>query len=73
MLLDPVFFTPAERQLLAAKGEKRRRPGRDTSFICPDCNVALCIALCFKLYHKYQEYTLAYKRLKTAYSTVTEE
>ncbi|VDI01309.1 Hypothetical predicted protein [Mytilus galloprovincialis] len=65
-----IVCTPAERELLASAGEKRRRPGRDTSFNCAECNVALCIDPCFKLYHKYKEYNLAYKRQKLAAGAV---
>lgn len=31
-----------------AKGKKFRRESR---FYCPDCNVALCVAPCFRVYH----------------------
>ncbi|CAG2224985.1 unnamed protein product [Mytilus edulis] len=65
-----IVCTPAERELLASAGEKHRRPGRDTSFNCAECNVALCIDPCFKLYHKYKEYNLAYKRQKLAAGAV---
>lgn len=61
-----IVCTPAERELLLPTGEKRRRPGHDTSYCCEDCNVPLCVTPCFKLYHKYQEFTLAYKRQKLA-------
>ena len=56
---------PAERQA-AATGDKRKRYGHESSYECKQCEVALCVAPCFELYHTKQEYILAYKRLHAA-------
>lgn len=61
-----VVCGPAERELLASAGEKRKRPGRESSYQCAQCNVTLCVHPCFALYHTKQEYILAYKRIKRA-------
>lgn len=45
------------------QAEGRKRPGRQTSYECGQCNVALCIEPCFEIYHTKQDYVLAYKRL----------
>ena len=59
-----VVCNPAERQILQAIGQKRRRPGKETRYMCKQCNVSLCIEPCFELYHTKQEYILGYKRIK---------
>ena len=45
------------------QAEGRKRPGRQISYECGQCNVALCIEPCFAIYHTKQDYVLAYKRL----------
>ena len=53
---------PAQKKILARTGEKRKRPGRESSFQCSVCKVALCIQDCFQLYHSVQDYVAAYVR-----------
>jgi hypothetical protein len=53
--------------------QKRKRAGHETSYECKDCNVSLCIEPCFRLYHSYQEYVLAYRRWKVCNATPDEE
>jgi hypothetical protein len=53
--------------------QKRKRAGHETSYECKDCNVSLCIEPCFRLYHSYQEYVLAYRRWKVFNATPDEE
>ena len=53
---------PAQKRLLARVGEKRNSPGRESSFQCSVCKVALCIQECFQLYHTVQDYVAAYVR-----------
>ena len=55
---------PAQKMILARVGEKRKRPGREStcSFQCSVCKVALCIQECFQLYHTVQDYVAAYVR-----------
>ena len=55
-----VVCFPAEKRILARTGEKRKRPGRESSFQCNVCKVALCIQDCFQLYHTIQDYVAAY-------------
>lgn len=43
-----------------------KRTGRETSFQCKQCLVALCVEPCFELFHTKSEYVLAYKRQKAA-------
>ena len=57
-----VVCFPAQRKILARTGEKRKRPGRESSFQCSVCKVALCIQDCFQLYHSVQDYVAAYVR-----------
>ena len=52
---------------------KRRRPGHETKYECKDCNVALCIDPCFRLFHTNQEYVQAYKRWKASNQPHDEE
>ena len=40
----------------------RKRPGKESSFQCTVCKVALCIQDCFQLYHTVQDYVAAYVR-----------
>lgn len=42
-----------------------KRLGRETSFQCKQCQVALCVEPCFELFHTKSEYVLAYKRHRT--------
>ena len=53
---------PAQKMILARSGEKRKRPGKESSFQCTVCKVALCIQDCFQLYHTVQDYVAAYVR-----------
>lgn len=56
---------PAEQELRKAAGlPDVLRPGRESSYECAKCDVGLCVAPCFMLYHKYNNYILAYKRDK---------
>jgi len=57
-----VVCFPAQKKILARTGEKRNRPGRESSFQCSVCKVALCIQDCFQLYHSVQDYIAAYVR-----------
>lgn len=59
-----VVCAPAERELLARVGEKRKRCGRESSYQCDSCKVALCVDPCFRLYHTLKDYITAYKNLK---------
>ena len=52
----------AQKKILARTGEKRKRPGKESSFQCNVCKVALCIQDCFQLYHTVQDYVAAYTR-----------
>lgn len=57
----------AERQLRAANDEpKKRRAGRESTYRCKSCLVALCVVPCFELYHTKSDPILAYKRWKKA-------
>ena len=56
-----VVCSVAERQLLEVVGQKRKRPGRESSYQCDKCAVALCVDPCFKLYHTCKDYITAYK------------
>ena len=51
---------PAPKKILARVGEKRKRPGRELSFQCNVCKVALWIQNCFQLYHAVQDYVPAH-------------
>jgi hypothetical protein len=53
---------PAMRDILDAVGQKRKRPGHESRYMCGQCNVVLCVVPCFELYHTKQDYILAYKR-----------
>ena len=53
---------PGETRILARTGEKRKRPGKESSYQCSTCKVALCIQGCFQLYHTVQDYVAAYVR-----------
>lgn len=56
---------PAEKQLRKEAGLPAiARPGRESSYECSKCQVGLCAAPCFRMYHKYKNYELAYKRSK---------
>ena len=57
-----VVCFPAQKKILARTGEKKKRPGRESSFQCSVCKVALCIQDCFQLYHSVQDYVAAYVR-----------
>ena len=42
---------PAEKELQAADDVFKRRSGRESTYECSDCMVALCGTPCFELYH----------------------
>jgi uncharacterized protein YhaN len=63
----------AERNNAELSAQKRQRPGHETAYECQVCNVSLCIEPCFRLFHSYQEYALAYKCWKTANQPTEEE
>ena len=41
-------------------GDKRKRPGKESSFQWSVCKVALCMQDCFQLYHTVEDYVAAY-------------
>ena len=45
---------PGQKNILASTGEKRKRPGKESSFQCTVCKMALYIQDCFQLYHTVQ-------------------
>ena len=51
---------PAQEKILARTGEKRKRPGKESSIRCTVCKQALCIQDCFQLYYTVQDYVTAY-------------
>ena len=53
---------PPQKKILARTGEKRNRPGKESSFRWNVCKVALCIQDCFQLYHTVQDYVAVYIR-----------
>jgi len=62
-----VVCSKARRELLrrgaAAANQparKKKRVGRESCFECLDCNVALCVEPCFRLYHTSQDFCKAY-------------
>ena len=55
-----VVCFPAQKRILARVEEKRKRPGRESSFQCSVCKVALCNQECFQRYHTVQDYVPAY-------------
>ncbi|XP_022802105.1 piggyBac transposable element-derived protein 4-like [Stylophora pistillata] len=57
-----VVCFPAQKKILKRAGEKRKRPGKESSFQCSVCKVALCIQDCFQLFHTVQNYVAAYIR-----------
>ena len=61
-----VVCVSAERELLERVGEKRKRPGHESSYQCDKCKTALCIDVCFKLYHTQKDFKAAYKVQKVA-------
>ncbi|XP_033729312.1 piggyBac transposable element-derived protein 4-like [Pecten maximus] len=64
-----VVCGPAEAELFRSSHPDEpvpKRTGRETSFQCKQCQVALCIEPCFELFHTKSEYVLAYKRQKSA-------
>lgn len=61
-----VVCGPAERKCLERVGEKRKRPGRESSYQCDACKKPLCVEPCFKLYHKFKDYEKAYRSQKQA-------
>jgi len=58
-----VVCNPARRQMLSSSGKpSTKRPGHESKYHCPRCNVVLCIEPCHEIYHTNQNYILAYKR-----------
>lgn len=56
---------PAERMMDRSAGnDARKRAGRESSFQCDSCKVALCVGLCFKLYHTRKNYIRKYIDMK---------
>ena len=47
---------PAERKLDKRQGITRKRPGRETSYQCKQCGVALCIEICFEIYYTSKDF-----------------
>jgi len=60
-----VVCGPAERQLLKHVGEKRKRPGRESSYECVECGVTLCVDPCLMIYHNYTDFVKKYISMKT--------
>ena len=60
-----VVCRPAERKRLQAlMGDDHvpHRCGRESSYECKECNVALCVDPCFKIYYTYKDHDQAYNR-----------
>ena len=57
-----VVCFPAQKKILKRTGDKRKRPGKESSFQCSVCKVALCMQDCFQLYHTVEDYVAAYIR-----------
>ena len=54
---------PAERKKDEAVGVKRKRPGRESAYQCSECQKALCVDPCFRLFHTYKDHVKAYTDL----------
>ena len=52
--------------MIIAIGQKCKRPGREASYECAQCEVSLCLAPCFSMYHTQQHYEDSYKVWKKA-------
>ena len=63
---------PAEKELQAAEDVFKRRSGRESTYECSDCMVALCVTPCFDFYHTRVDYISAYKRQKAAAADAVE-
>ena len=61
-----VVCVPIERKVLQRAGEKRKRPGRESSYQCEQCQKTLCVDPCFRLYHQYKDYETEYHARKAA-------
>ena len=59
-----VVCGPAEKQLLKRVGEKRKRPGTESSYECKECGVTLCVDPCFTLYYNYTDFVRQYISMK---------
>jgi len=57
-----VVCNPALRELHCNGPKRKKVPGHESTFHCPDCDVVLCITPCFRLFHSSEDYVLAYKR-----------
>jgi hypothetical protein len=56
---------PGEKAVLRSlKRDVPRKAGKESIISCKECDVGLCAVPCFRLYHSYQHYALAYKRLR---------
>ena len=56
----------AERSMDVVLGRKRKRPGHESSYECAQCEVALCVAPCFSIFHTQKNYEEGYKAWKKA-------
>lgn len=64
-----VVCGPAEMEIFKSSNPGvpvPNRTGRETTYECRQCKVALCVDPCFEIFHTKAEYILAYKRLKAA-------
>jgi hypothetical protein len=57
-----VVCTPVGRELYKFIGGTPRRPGKESSYECRECKVALCVHPCNYIYHNFMDYKVAYKR-----------
>lgn len=47
-------FSPVQLSKLGVDGTIVKR--KTTSYLCPECNVPLCVSPCFEIYHTFQDY-----------------
>ena len=60
-----VVCNEALRQVYEAEeetGRKKKRFGHSTTLQCEECNVALCVSPCNRIYHTCKDYVAAYIR-----------
>ena len=57
---------PAERSMDVALDRKRKRPLRESTYECAQCEVALCVAPCFSIFHTQKNCEDVYKAWKKA-------
>lgn len=53
---------PARKCVVCNVPRKGSRKRVESTYECMQCNVDLCVVPCFRLYHTYVEYKLAYRR-----------